>query len=180
MQRSHASGPVCHLTFALQNAGAAPATDVVLDVTVPPGSFVVHADDVHDDLWGEVLVPTQPPEAEWMEEVRRNAAQRKSLLGTPDLSWMSRTAILAPLFMPRLPASPPPSGPRGPLFDLDGDRRFVQYLHPKLSQDSIWKLKPVVVYLPPETTGGFRVKTSYRADELPRVVTQTVNVRRSS
>jgi hypothetical protein len=155
MKRSQDYGPRCTLSFLLKNTGQAPATDLYLDLTFPPGTFVVGMKA--SDLWTEVVMPEEPV---------------PSWTARPDPLSL-RTRLLVPPI--RTAAAPIPNR-RGPLYDLDGDRRVVQFADSKFSQDSQWVLPPVIAYLPPDPRQGFAIEYSLRADELPKVIKTTLHV----
>lgn len=159
-KRSREFGLRTEFQFVLVNEGSAPATDVILDLTFPDGSFVVGISHVNDALYGEVLLPDCPI-AKWM--IARNSYYP---FGTH-----------LPLALPPQPYRPPPTGPRGPLYDLDGDRSSVQYRDGKMNQGYSWYMNPVIAYLPPSIKGGFSIGWTLRADELPKVITGTLNVK---
>lgn len=169
LQRSREHGPRCLLQFMLANTGAAPATDVELELAFPPGTFLVRATDVNDSYLGVVEVPDLPV-ADWMQPPRDFSPLLSFL---PEYSGYGKLGFLGPTIFP----PSPPAGPRGPLFDRDGDRSFVWYENPKLSQDSVWRMAPTIAYLPPSPKGGFAIKWTLRADELPKVVTGTLHVK---
>lgn len=161
-QRSREFGPRAEFRFVLINEGSAPATDVILDLKFPDGSFIFGVSDINNQLYNDVILPGRP-EASWM------------IVQNPYYPFGARLHLS--LGLPPKPYHPPPTGPRGPLYDVDGDRSGVQYRDRKMNQGNSWYMEPVIAYLPPSIRGGFPITWTLRADELPKVATGTLNVK---
>jgi hypothetical protein len=148
MKRSRDHGQQCHLSFVLQNTGNAPAIDVDITICFPAEAYAEAESERDDDIDLLELLISSEPKPDWQRSDFLSLSA--SLLPPSNISQEKR--------------------PRGPLFQ-DEDRGFVFYEHPKLRHKDEWRMKPVIVYLPPSASiqNGFTIGYEIRADNLTEV-----------
>ena len=157
MERSFNYGTRCRLELVLLNEGAAPASDVIVRIWLPKGTFSISESKELLEFWNKVSFPKEP---------------RPSWAPDPnEFSLFSGLGIVAPIPTPTI--SDPK--PRGPIYGVR-KRDLIRYEHPKLRQTFEWRMPPLIAYFPPEASRGVQLKYSILADNLGKPVYGQPNI----
>lgn len=137
------------LQFLLENLGTTPATDIEIELEFGSSFFLIDLDD-EEYYMGEFL------------------AYR------PEIPWNPSPFRTNLVSMPMSPFTPPPF--RGPICEPE-HRNVAIYSAEKLKHHQELLMDDLVVYIPPNITGGFNINYHIHADELHKPVQGKLTVR---
>lgn len=138
------SMPCIKVNLAIENYGTAPAKGGQIDLTFPVGSSIVERS--YNEINWEIIVPKEPI-PRWRDIANRNASEISHLS-----SHMVKRKIS--YLLEDIWAYFPP-----------GNNEYAQTFE-KISHNFFTFVKPLTVFLPPETKQGFTITYSLSSDEL--------------
>ncbi len=166
--------PYCKLQLIVINGGSAPAQGVGVQIMFPKGASVITTDKRDDDVKIEAEVPDEPTLPEWakqtMPDLIKSSLAAQSLLSA--VSMISRSSIGSTIYRPAGFYKNTYYSNNFPF----GRNTFEQRTD-KLSHHEQWPIKPMIVYLPPNSDKGFSIEYTLYADELLEPITEELQVK---